>query len=49
MDQIKLKLGEGGQIVIPPEFLGALGLRVGDTLILRLEDGELRILTPQRL
>ncbi len=48
MDQIKLKLGEGGQIVIPPEFLQASGLEVGDTVILHLEDGEVRILTPRQ-
>ncbi len=46
MKQIKLKLSEGGQIVIPPEFLEALGLEVGDTVILGLEDGEIRIFSP---
>jgi bifunctional DNA-binding transcriptional regulator/antitoxin component of YhaV-PrlF toxin-antitoxin module len=48
MHQIKTKLGEDGQIVIPPEFLQALGLEVGDTVILRLEDGKVRIFTPQQ-
>ena len=47
MKQQKLKLGEGGQIVIPPEFLQILGLEVGDTVILSLEDGEMRIFTPR--
>ncbi len=46
MQQIKIILGEDGQIVIPPEYLQALGLEVGDTIILRLEDGEMRIFTP---
>ncbi len=45
MHQIKTKLGEDGQIVIPPEYLQILGLEVGDTVILRLEDGEMRIFT----
>ena len=45
MHQIKTKLGEGGQIVIPPEFLQALGMEIGDTVILRLENGEVRIFT----
>ena len=45
--QFKTKLGEGGQIVIPPEYLQALSLKVGDTVILRLEDGEMRIFIPQ--
>ena len=48
MYQIKTKLGEGGQIIIPPEYLQILGLEVGDTVILRLEDGEVRIFTPQK-
>jgi bifunctional DNA-binding transcriptional regulator/antitoxin component of YhaV-PrlF toxin-antitoxin module len=46
MQQIKIKLGEGGQIVIPPEFLQALGLEVGDTVILRLEESHVAIFTP---
>ena len=47
MYQIKTKLGEGGQIILPPEFLQILELEVGDAVILRLEDGEVRIFTPQ--
>ena len=47
MHQFKTKLGEGGQVVIPPEFLQILGLEVGDTVILRLEDGKMRIFIPQ--
>lgn len=43
MHQIKTKLGEGGRIVIPPECHQVLGLEVGDTVILRPEDGEVRI------
>lgn len=45
MSQIKTKLGEGGRIVIPAEYRQALGLQVGDEVILRLEDKELRIFT----
>jgi AbrB family looped-hinge helix DNA binding protein len=41
----KTKLAEGGRIVIPAEYRQALGLHVGDELILRLEDGEVRIFT----
>jgi bifunctional DNA-binding transcriptional regulator/antitoxin component of YhaV-PrlF toxin-antitoxin module len=48
MKQIKMKLGEGGQIVIPSEFLEALGLEDGDTVILRPENGEMRIFAPQK-
>lgn len=45
MIQIKTKLGEGGRIVIPAEYRQALGLQVGDEVILRLEGRELRIFT----
>jgi bifunctional DNA-binding transcriptional regulator/antitoxin component of YhaV-PrlF toxin-antitoxin module len=48
MHQIKTKLGEGGQIVIPPEYLQILGLEVGDTAILRLEEGQVVISTPRQ-
>ena len=46
MVQIKTKIAEGGRIVIPAEYRQALGLRTGDEVILRLEDGTLRIFTP---
>ena len=45
MTQIKTRLGEGGRIVIPAEYRQALGLNVGDEVILRLEDGQVRIMT----
>jgi bifunctional DNA-binding transcriptional regulator/antitoxin component of YhaV-PrlF toxin-antitoxin module len=48
IQQIKTKLEEGGQIVIPPEFLQALGLKVGDTVIIRLEEEEVCIFTSRQ-
>ena len=48
MVDIRAKLAEGGRIVIPVEYRQALGLHVGDEVILRLEDGEVRIFTPQQ-
>jgi len=48
MAEIKTKLAVGGRIVIPVEYRRALGLRVGDEVILRLEDGEVRLLTPRQ-
>ena len=48
MHQIKTKLGEGGQIVIPSEYLQILGLEVGDRLILRLEESHVVIFTPRQ-
>jgi AbrB family looped-hinge helix DNA binding protein len=48
MPEVKTKLAEGGRIVIPAEYRQALGLRTGDSVILRLEDGEVRIFTPRQ-
>jgi AbrB family looped-hinge helix DNA binding protein len=44
--QTRVQVGEGGRIVIPAAFRTALGLKTGDDVLLRLEDGELRIFTP---
>ncbi|MDO8671119.1 MAG: AbrB/MazE/SpoVT family DNA-binding domain-containing protein [Dehalococcoidia bacterium] len=46
--QARTKIAEGGRIVIPAEFRKALGLQVGDQVILELAAGELRILTLQQ-
>lgn len=46
MLEIRTKLAEGGRIVIPAEYRQALGLQIGDEVILRLEDGEVRVFTP---
>ncbi len=48
MIDVRTKLAEGGRIVIPVEYRQALGLHVGDEVILHLEDGEVRIFTPQQ-
>jgi AbrB family looped-hinge helix DNA binding protein len=40
----KTQITEGGRIVIPAEYRKALGLQVGDEVMLTLDDGELRIL-----
>lgn len=48
MTQVRTKLTEGGRIVIPAEYRQALGLQVGDEVILCLEDGEVRIFTPEQ-
>ena len=41
----RVKVAEGGRIVIPAKYREALGLRVGDEVLLHLEDGELRVYT----
>jgi AbrB family looped-hinge helix DNA binding protein len=42
------RLAENGRIVIPASYRKALGIRVGDEVILRMEDDELRITTMKR-
>ena len=48
MNNIMTRLGDGGRVVIPAEFRKELGLAPGDRLMLVLEDGQVRLLTPQR-
>jgi len=48
MTEIKTKLGKGGRIVIPAQYRKTLKLEPGDEVILVMEDGEVRLLTPQR-
>ena len=46
MSVFRTKLDEDGGIVIPEEYLQALGLRAGDEVVVRLEDSEVRIFLP---
>ena len=39
------RINENGRIVIPSSFRRALGIRSGDTVVLRIESNELRITT----
>jgi len=48
MNEIRTKIAEGGYIMIPVEYLQALGLQIGDEVIVRLEEGALRIFTPDQ-
>ncbi|MGA2048744.1 MAG: AbrB/MazE/SpoVT family DNA-binding domain-containing protein [Terracidiphilus sp.] len=43
--QARGQIGEKGRIVIPAEIREALGIGVGDKVLFRVEDGELRIST----
>lgn len=45
MTGMSVIIAEGGRLVIPVEYRRALGLEPGDEVIIRLEGGELRILT----
>ena len=46
--QIVSTLADGGRVVIPADYRKALGLTVGDEVILYLEDDEIRLI-PRRL
>jgi AbrB family looped-hinge helix DNA binding protein len=41
----KIRLGPDGRVVIPAAFRDALGLKEGDVLFARIEDGEIHLLT----
>ena len=43
-----VRLGEGGRVVIPAGYRKALGLEPGDEVVMALEDGEVRLMTPKR-
>jgi AbrB family looped-hinge helix DNA binding protein len=44
---LKTKLGPDGRVVIPAAFRESLGLKDGDVLFARLENGEIVLLTPR--
>jgi AbrB family looped-hinge helix DNA binding protein len=43
-----VRVNENGRVVIPASFRRDLGIKPGDTVVLRLEKDELKITTPQR-
>ena len=46
--ETRMRINENGRIVIPASFRKALGVDIGDEIILRMEDDELRITTMQK-
>jgi AbrB family looped-hinge helix DNA binding protein len=46
MTTSRLKLGQNGRISLPAAFRRELGLRPGDELIVQLEDGGIRVTSP---
>jgi AbrB family looped-hinge helix DNA binding protein len=46
--EARARVNENGRVVIPSSFRKALGIQVGDEVVLRIEDDELRITTQQR-
>jgi AbrB family looped-hinge helix DNA binding protein len=47
-EEARARVNENGRVVIPASFRKALGINAGDEVVLRIEDGELRITTQQR-
>lgn len=45
MKPARVKVGEGGRIVIPAEFRKAIGIHTGEVLILSLKGNELHLFT----
>lgn len=45
---MKVKLNDGGMVKIPVEFQRKLGMKVGDTVVMIVENGELRMFTRKR-
>lgn len=43
--ETRMRINENGRVVIPASFRKALGINAGDEIVLRIEDGELRITT----
>jgi len=46
--ETRMRVNENGRVVIPASFRKALGIHVGDEIVLRIEDDELRISTLKR-
>ena len=46
--ETRMRVNENGRVVIPAPFRKALGIKIGDEVVVRMEDGELRISTLKR-
>jgi AbrB family looped-hinge helix DNA binding protein len=46
--ETRVRVNENGRVVIPAPFRKALGINIGDEVVLRMEDNELRITTLKR-
>jgi AbrB family looped-hinge helix DNA binding protein len=46
-EELRTRVNENGRVVIPSAFRKALGIEIGDEVVLRMEDDELRITTQQ--
>jgi AbrB family looped-hinge helix DNA binding protein len=45
LSRVRARIGAGGRLVIPAEIRRQLGLEEGTAVVMRVEDGELRLLS----
>lgn len=43
MQDHRIRLGEGGRLIIPAAYRKMMGVCPGDELVIRIQDGELRL------
>ncbi len=43
----KVKLGQGGRVLVPADMRKALGMKIGDELLIKVENQELKIFNLQ--
>ena len=41
--ELRVKVGEGGRMIIPATYRKAMGIHPGDELVMRFQHGELRL------
>ena len=46
--ETRMRVNQNGRVVIPAPYRKALGINIGDEVVLRIEDQELRITTLKR-
>jgi AbrB family looped-hinge helix DNA binding protein len=46
--KMRMRVNENGRVVIPATFRKRLGIRIGDEVVLEIENDELRIITLKR-
>jgi bifunctional DNA-binding transcriptional regulator/antitoxin component of YhaV-PrlF toxin-antitoxin module len=47
-EQHRARLGAGSRLVVPATIRKALALEIGDEVLLRVEEGELRVINPRQ-
>lgn len=48
VQEARIKVNENGRVVIPAQFREALGIKLGDEVVLRMENQELHITTQKQ-